>query len=183
VVHVVAAIIAVGWAVFWIGWLLAAAGTKRGRINWGRAAGIRVVLAFVIVVLVRAKAFKGQGITDDPALEGIGLALFVSGLALAVWARVHLGRNWGSPMSEKVDPELVTTGPYGTIRHPIYSGIILAMVGTAVAVNWYWLIAVGLAATYFVYSASMEERYLVKRLPDSYPAYKRSTRMLVPFVF
>jgi protein-S-isoprenylcysteine O-methyltransferase Ste14 len=181
-VHVVAAIILVGWVAFWIYWFAAAAGVKRGRIRWGRAAGIRVVAVLVIVLLVRMKTFKGQTITDDPWLEGIGLAVFVSGLALAVWARRSLGRNWGSPMSEKVDPELVTTGPYGTIRHPIYSGIILALAGAAIAINWYWLIVAVLAGTYFVYSAFMEERYLTKRFPDSYRAYKGATKMLIPFV-
>ena len=85
-------------------------------------------------------------------------------------------------MSEKVDPELVTTGPYRTIRHPIYSGLILALAGSAIAINWYWLIAVALPGTYFVYSAYMEERYLARQFPDSYPAYKGATRMLIPFV-
>jgi protein-S-isoprenylcysteine O-methyltransferase Ste14 len=182
-VHVVATIIVIGWVAFWIYWFAAAAGVKRGRIRWGRAGGIRVVAAVVILLLVRAKAFKGQTITDDPWREAIGLAVFVSGLAVAVWARRHLGRNWGSPMTEKVDPELVTTGPYRTIRHPIYSGIILALVGAAMAVNWYWLIVVAFAGTYFVYSAFMEERYLVTEFPDTYPAYKDATRMLIPFVF
>jgi protein-S-isoprenylcysteine O-methyltransferase Ste14 len=86
-------------------------------------------------------------------------------------------------MSEKVDPELVTTGPYRRVRHPIYSGIILAMIGTAIAVSWYWLLAVVLLGAYFVYSAVMEERYIAGLFPDTYPAYKRSTKMLVPFVF
>ena len=52
----------------------------------------------------------------------------------------------------------MTTGPYRRVRHPIYSGLILAMVGTAVAISWYWLIAVAVLAAYFVYSAIMEER-------------------------
>jgi len=86
-------------------------------------------------------------------------------------------------MSEKVDPDLVTTGPYRKVRHPIYSGIILAMMGTAVAVSWYWLVAVALLGTYFVYSAVMEDRYMVRLFPTRYPGYKRSTKMLVPFVF
>jgi protein-S-isoprenylcysteine O-methyltransferase Ste14 len=86
-------------------------------------------------------------------------------------------------MSEKVDPELVTTGPYSRVRHPIYSGIILAMIGTAIAVSWYWLLAVVLLGAYFVYSAVMEERYMAGLFPDTYSAYKRSTKMLVPFVF
>jgi len=87
------------------------------------------------------------------------------------------------PMTEKVDPELVTTGPYSRVRHPIYSGIILAMIGTAIAVSWYWLLAVILLGGYFVYSAVNEERYMAGLFPDTYPAYKRSTKMLLPFVF
>ena len=182
-VHVVATIILVGWVVFWVYWLAAAISAKPGRARWGRFAGARVALLLIVLLLVRAKVFKGQTITDDPWLEGVGLAVFASGLALAVWARVYLGRNWGTPMSEKVDAELVTTGPYHRVRHPIYSGIILAMVGTAVAVSWYWLIAAGLITVYFVYSAFMEERYMTGLFPDAYPAYRRSTKMLIPFVF
>ena len=105
------------------------------------------------------------------------------GLALAVWARIYLGRNWGMPMSEKVDPELVTTGPYRTGRHPIYSGIVLAMVGTAIAVSVYWLIAVVLLGGYFIYSAFMEEHCMAQVFPDTFPAYKQSTEMLIPFLF
>jgi protein-S-isoprenylcysteine O-methyltransferase Ste14 len=180
--HVVATIIIVAWAVFWIYWLAAAAGVKRGRIRWGPVAGARVVLVVLVLLLARARVLKRPTITKDPWLEAIGLVMFVSGLAIAIWARRSLGRNWGSPMSEKVDPELVTTGPYRRVRHPIYSGILLALVGTAVAISWYLLVAVALAGTYFVYSAFMEERYLAERLPDTYPAYKHATKMLIPFV-
>jgi protein-S-isoprenylcysteine O-methyltransferase Ste14 len=109
--------------------------------------------------------------------------LFLIGLGLAVWARVHLGRNWGAPMSEKVDAELVTTGPYRYIRNPIYSGIVLAAIGTAVAVSFYWFVAAALMATYFVYSATVEEHTMERLFPDAYPAYKRSTKKLIPFIF
>ncbi len=111
------------------------------------------------------------------------MALFLMGLGLAVWARVHLGRNWGAPMSEKVDAELVTTGPYQYIRNPIYSGIMLAAIGTAVAVSWYWLVAVALMGAYFVYSATVEGHTMERLFPDAYPAYKRSTKKLIPFIF
>jgi protein-S-isoprenylcysteine O-methyltransferase Ste14 len=69
-----------------------------------------------------------------------------------------------------------------TTGHPIYSGILLAGIGTAVALSWIWSIAVALAAIYFIYSATVEERYMAARFPGTYPAYKRSTKMLVPFV-
>jgi protein-S-isoprenylcysteine O-methyltransferase Ste14 len=182
--HAVALVILIGWVLFWIYWLAASSGVRAGRARWGRFAAVRVGVVLIVLLLVRAKVFKGhQAVTNDPWLEGIGCAVFVLGLALAVWARLYLGRNWGTPMSEKVDPELVTTGPYRRVRHPIYSGIILAMAGTAVAVSWYWLVAVGVLGAYFVYSATMEERYMSALFPVAYPAFKRSTKMLIPFVF
>jgi protein-S-isoprenylcysteine O-methyltransferase Ste14 len=181
--HGVALIVLVAWIAFWVYWLAASVGVKAGRTRWARFAGVRVVFVLLILLLVRGRVLRGHAVTTDPWLQGAGLALFAAGLALAVWARVHLGRNWGMPMSEKADPELVTTGPYRRIRHPIYSGIILAMLGTAVAVSWYWLIAVALVGAYFIYSAVLEERYLTQLLPDKYPGYKQSTKMLIPFVF
>lgn len=105
------------------------------------------------------------------------------GLVLAVWARVYLGSNWGTPMSEKIDPELVTTGPYRRVRHPIYSGIILATAGTTIAVSLYWLIGLVIIGAYFIYSATVEERNMADLFPDTYPEYKRLTKMLMPFVF
>jgi protein-S-isoprenylcysteine O-methyltransferase Ste14 len=86
-------------------------------------------------------------------------------------------------MTKKEEPELVTSGPYHLVRHPIYSGILVASVGTAVALSWLWLIAVALAGTYFLYSATVEESYLTEQFPDTYPTYKHATKMLVPFVF
>lgn len=177
-------VVFIGWIAFWVYWLAASVGVKAGRTRWARFAGARVALILVVLLLVRLRVLKGhQTVTHDPWLQGIGLAIFVLGLALAVWARVYIGRNWGMPMTEKADPELVTTGPYSVIRHPIYSGIILAMVGTTIAVSLYWLIAVVLLGAYFIYSAVMEERYLTERFPDTYPRYKKSTKMLIPFIF
>lgn len=172
-----------GWAAFWLYWLVAAFRMKRGRVPWSRELRIRAVVAVVVIVLIRLGAFRGHGIDTDPVRGGVGLALFALGLAFAVWARLHIGRNWGTPMTQKLEPELVTSGPYRLVRHPIYSGILTAGVGTAVALSWVWLIVVALAGVYFVYSATVEERYMTTRFPDDYPAYRRSTRMLVPFIF
>jgi protein-S-isoprenylcysteine O-methyltransferase Ste14 len=176
-------IFAVGWAVFWLYWLIAAFSMKSGRVPWSREARVRVVIVVVAIILIRAGVFRGHGLNTDPVRAGIGIALFGMGLGFAVWARVHIGRNWGTPMTQKDDPELVTGGPYHLVRHPIYSGILVAGIGTALALSWVWLIAVALAATYVIYSATVEERYLSEQFPDSYPGYKRSTKMLVPFVF
>jgi protein-S-isoprenylcysteine O-methyltransferase Ste14 len=85
-------------------------------------------------------------------------------------------------MSRKADPELVTTGPYKRVRHPIYSGIILAMVGTAIAVSPYWLGAVAIIGAYFLFSAVIEERTLAKLFPVTYPPYRHATKMLIPYI-
>ena len=181
--HGVEIVFALAWAAFWLYWLVAAFSMKRGRVSWSREVRIRVVLVVLVVLLVRVGAFRDHAHNTNAVLAGLGLCLLALGLGFAVWARVHIGRNWGTPMTQKDDPELVTSGPYHLVRHPIYSGIVVAGIGTAVALSWFWLVAVALAGTYFVYSATVEERYMAERFPDTYPAYKASTKMLVPFLF
>jgi protein-S-isoprenylcysteine O-methyltransferase Ste14 len=176
-------VFAIGWAAFWIYWLVAAFSMKRGRVAWSRDLRIRAVIAVLAIVLIRLGAFRDHGLNSDPWRAGVGVVLFAAGLGFAIWARVHIGRNWGTPMSQKNEPELVASGPYRLVRHPIYSGILVAGIGTGVALSWAWLIAVALAGVYFVYSAVVEERNLTEQFPDAYPAYRRSTKMLVPFIF
>jgi protein-S-isoprenylcysteine O-methyltransferase Ste14 len=182
--HVVAIVIGASWVVFWIYWLAAATTAKSGRNRWGQFAGVRVALIILVVVLLRLGVFKKHGsATANPWLQGIGLAIFLLGLALAIWARIYIGRNWGMPMTEKAEPELVNTGPYSKIRHPIYSGIILALVGSGIAIGLYLLVTAAIIAAYFIYSAITEERNLTKLFPEAYPEYKRSTKMLIPYIF
>jgi protein-S-isoprenylcysteine O-methyltransferase Ste14 len=180
--HALEIAFAVSWAAFWLYWVVAAFSVKRGRVPWSRELGIRAVIFAVVILLVRSGTFRDHDLSTNPLRASLGLVIFALGLGFAIWARVHIGRNWGTPMTQKNDPELVTSGPYHLVRHPIYSGILVAGVGTAVALSWLWLTGVVLAAIYFVYSAAVEERYMSEQFPDTYPAYKRSTKMFVPFV-
>jgi protein-S-isoprenylcysteine O-methyltransferase Ste14 len=180
--RVVELVFGAGWAAFWLYWIVAAFSMKRGRKPWSHELRIRAVLVVVVIVLTRAGVFRGHGVHSDPVRAGLGLVFFALGLAFAVWARIHIGRNWGTPMTQKNEPELVTSGPYRLVRHPIYSGILLGGVATAVALSWLWLVAAALAGVYFIYSATVEERFLAEQFPDAYPGYKRSTKMLVPFI-
>lgn len=175
-------IVAVAWIVFWVYWLVSAVGVKPGQHRWRQWAGSRVAVVIVILIIARLRPAHGRALAAAPWLTGIGLAVFFAGLALAVWARIYIGRNWGTPMTEKADPELVTTGPYSRVRHPIYSGVIAAMVGTGLAVSLWYLIVAAVIGALFVYSAVSEERYLTSRFPGEYPSYKRATKMLIPFV-
>ena len=176
----------VGWFAFWGYWIVAAASAKSQVPRAAGSAagvGIRIGIILLIFLLFRTRAVgSNPGLIDIPAVQAAGIVLFVAGLALAIWARLYLGRNWGMPMSEKVDPELVTTGPYRYVRHPIYSGVIVAMIGTALAVGLYWLIVAFAMGVYFFYSATVEERNMARLFPSTYPQYKHSTKMLVPFL-
>jgi protein-S-isoprenylcysteine O-methyltransferase Ste14 len=155
---VVTLVVLVGWALFWLYWLTSSFGVKSGTSAWRRGVLVRVVILVVVLVLLRTRAMRDLGLNHNPWLEGVGLALFVLGLGLAVWARVHIGRNWGMPMTQKADPELVTTGPYRRVRHPIYSGILLAMIGTGIAVSVYWLVLAALLGGFPVPTRSTSGR-------------------------
>jgi protein-S-isoprenylcysteine O-methyltransferase Ste14 len=86
------------------------------------------------------------------------------------------------PMTQKAEPELVTSGPYRFVRHPIYSGLLAGLFGTALANNLIGLIIVAILCAYFCYSAIVEEKNLTATFPRAYPAYRASTKMLIPFV-
>lgn len=173
-------IIAALWVTFWAYWSVSALRSKPGTRSW-QGMPLRVLLAIAVVLLfsvVRAGSLDVHG----TVLPVIGIALTVSGFGFAVWARVHLGRNWGMPMTVKEEPELVTSGPYRLVRHPIYTGLLTAVVGTALAVNLLALVAGSALGVFFVYSATVEERNLGAAFPRVYPAYRARTKMLIPFV-
>jgi len=172
--------IAVAWVIFWVYWFALAIGVKEGRAS-RRRIPLNGLSALSVLVLLRV--FRGGSlVVHSPVLGAIGAVVFVAGIGLAIWARVHLGRNWGMPMTQKAEPELVTSGPYRFVRHPIYSGLLAALLGTALATNLIGLIIVAVLGGYFYYSATVEERNLIARFPNAYPAYRARTKKLIPFV-
>ena len=180
--HTLRTAVGVTWAVFWIGWLLAAFSAKRSVSGGLGRLGPRLLAAIAIAVLIRAGHGHGNGQIHSVALAVIGSVVFVSGLALAIWARVILGRNWGMPTTQRLEPELITAGPYAVIRHPIYTGILMGVVGTGLTINLIALVVAAVMCAYFVWAARVEERNLIASFPGTYPAYRARTRMLIPFL-
>jgi protein-S-isoprenylcysteine O-methyltransferase Ste14 len=177
-------IIVACWIAFFGVWLVMSliGGRSSGRSSASSSA-IRLVLFLGLVGVMR---YGGQtpALTFTHRFAGLpaaGSVVCAIGAAFAIWARVALGRNWGMPMTLHAQPELVTSGPYAYVRHPIYTGVIAMFIGTALV---YPLAAVPGAAmsAYFLFSARREERDMARRFPDTYPAYKLRSKMLVPFV-
>lgn len=187
--HLYGTVLRLLWLAFGIYWLIAASQAKRNvrRASWGVEAGAGLAVAVLIVVLLRVTSFQvGHGLlralAPGPIGGGIGILLCVVGMAFAVWARVTLGRNWGTPMSVKEDPELVTTGPYALVRHPIYSGMLLAMVGSALAVGGVYLIPAVIIGLYFLLAARSEEGLMARQFPEAYARYRAKTKLLIPYL-
>ena len=137
--------------------------------------------ALSVILLVRVFP-AGSLAIRSPIIGATGAVVFASGLALAIWGRVHLGRNWGLPMSEKTEPELITSGPYRLVRHPIYWGLLAGLLGTALVTNLIGLILGPILGLHFYYCAAVEEKNLTATFPSAYPAYQTRTKMLIPFV-
>jgi protein-S-isoprenylcysteine O-methyltransferase Ste14 len=178
--HTLKLVVGLAWIVFWIYWLASAA-TSKESVSGGwrtRFIGAGAVGVFLIAGVLRG----GSLAVHNVALEVIGTVLFACGIGLAVWARVHLGRNWGTPTSQRAEPELVTSGPYRFVRHPIYTGLLTAMLGTALVDNLLGLIVVAVLVAYFYYCGIVEERNLTAAFPTAYPEYKSRTKMLIPFL-
>jgi len=182
-------IVIAAWAVFLIVWLASSFFTKRtARRNmpWLGTA-LRILAALIILLFIHLGISGKIGLAflagAHPVLGAFGAAFTVIGIAFAVWARAYLGRNWGMPMTVREAPELVMTGPYAYVRHPIYTGVILAIFGSTLASGLPWLIVFIAASAYFAYSATKEEAHLLQEFPDAYPAYRARTKMLIPFIW
>ncbi|TAN02742.1 MAG: isoprenylcysteine carboxylmethyltransferase family protein [Rhodanobacteraceae bacterium] len=113
--------------------------------------------------------------------SALGLALVLLGLAFACWARVVLGRNWSATVQLKKEHELIVVGPYRWTRHPIYTGMLLAMLGTAVAIGeWRGLLAIALVFTGLWFKLRHEEAWMRERFGTSYVDYMRRVKALIP---
>jgi protein-S-isoprenylcysteine O-methyltransferase Ste14 len=177
------------WLIFCIFWLVAAFGAKRNvaRRPWWVRVPMRAAILLILLVIF-GRTFRGDilrsgaALLSSPALGLAGLLICALGIGYAIWARIVIGRNWGMPMTLKEGHELVTAGPYAQVRHPIYFGILLALLGSALVISILWLPIFLLNALQFLYAARKEEQLMLETFPDTYPAYMRRTRMLIPFV-
>ncbi len=113
----------------------------------------------------------------------VGAALAAAGLLFTAWARIHLGRNWSGTVTVKHDHELITSGPYALVRHPIYTGLLLAFMGSALARGE----SRGVLAVLIVLLAlwrklKLEERWMREQFGAQYEAYSSRVAALIPFV-
>jgi protein-S-isoprenylcysteine O-methyltransferase Ste14 len=177
------------WILFLVVWLLAAMKTKReARRVAGFSRGVQMVLVVAGSILMFdpdvSVGFLGfRFLPDVAALAYLGVALTAGGIAFAIWARVALGQNWSSQVTLKQGHELIRRGPYALVRHPIYSGMLLGLGGTAVSVGELrGLIALALFIVSWWLKARGEERLMTEQFGEQYRSYQRDVKAVIPFV-
>lgn len=176
------------WFIFAFVWLIFSFGAKNNiQGNDQKRSWIRLLVFTIIILLFNPTSLRElvgvHLLSSSHFVQGIGVVICVGGIAFAIWARIHLGTNWGMPMSQKEKPELVTTGPYRLVRHPIYTGFCIAMLGSAITGGLPWFIWFIFFSASFIYSAKKEERIMQSQFPNEYIEYMKHTKMIIPFIF
>jgi protein-S-isoprenylcysteine O-methyltransferase Ste14 len=174
------------WMIWALSWFIAAVWSRRtaARPSFVQELPYRVVTAIGALLLfgVEFRAFPhGWDVSYDVAW--LMVALIVAGFAFCWWARIHLGALWSGTITRKQDHRVVETGPYALVRHPIYTGLLLAGFATAIARGrWEALIGAFLFVLGCWIKARQEERFLSEELGPEYAAYRKRVPMLVPFL-
>jgi protein-S-isoprenylcysteine O-methyltransferase Ste14 len=180
-------LIDIPWFIFLAYWLISAFNTRRTEKREAFLARYSVMFVEVIgfVFLFENSAsigFLGRQVFDRSyAVDAISIAFTWGGIALAIWARVHLGQYWSGRITIKEDHKLIRTGPYTRLRHPIYSGLDLAAIGTALAIDrWRCVAGVCVIIIGFWIKAKREEAMLEKQFGADFEQHRRQTGFLLP---
>lgn len=194
--------ISIAWLVWAVVWLVTSFKTKRAVYEESLGSRLCYILPIMVSVflLLVAKASRlgGMFIAAGPPLDWlyirfirifpgvvwIGAPLAIAGILITFWARFHLADNWSASVTLKQDHELVRTGPYRYVRHPIYTGALVAVLGTAFAIGQLrGLFAFALTFFAFWYKSGLEEKLMIENFGDTYRKYRASVKRLIPFVF
>ncbi len=175
------------WYAFIIVWSVAALWVKTTKVSEPissrlaysslMAAGFYLLFSQRAAVGILKERFMGTG----DWIQVAGIVLTFVGVALSIWARIILGENWSGRITKKVDHELIRTGPYAYVRHPIYSGLMLATIGTALVVGeWKGVAAIPLVLAAESIKARREEQFMMDEFGETYREYRQRTGFLIP---
>ena len=177
------------WLVFVVIWLLAAVSTKRTVYRESHSRRLRYWLLFVVACFLMINGrrlpypLNLRIIPNAAPIAWTAEALCVAGLFVALWARMILGRNWSGMVTLKEKHELVESGPYRFVRHPIYTGMLAMFFATAlVQRHLAGFVGVLMMFVSFWIKLGLEESLMLQQFPERYAAYRQRTKRIIPFV-
>jgi len=175
------------WYALAIYWTVSALRVKPMKVKEGTGGRLLHIGAMALVFLLLASHRLDVGllgrrfVSESSLLRDFGIFLTFVGAAIAIWARYTLGQYWSARVTLKMDHRLIRSGPYTYVRHPIYSGLLLAMAGTALVIGeWRAVIAVLVAILEFSRKAAKEETLLATEFNDDYEEYRKHAGFLTP---
>ena len=177
------------WAAVGIVWLIGALVSKRAVRR--QAAGSLLlhmaimVAAFLLLFFARLSVgpLAWRFVPESPLIAWTGFVVTAVGCAFAIWARLLLGGNWSSSVTVKRDHRLIRKGPYTIVRHPIYTGLLLGLLGTALALGEVrGLVGLALAFIGWRMKSRIEEGFMTAEFGAEYTEYQRQVKALIPFV-
>jgi protein-S-isoprenylcysteine O-methyltransferase Ste14 len=178
------------WLAFIAYWLVMATNVKSDARREQAGSRRQRLIVMVLVILLFCFPRLRLSVLDRRFLPAsiwwfwIGAAVTASGLLFSVWGRRYLGRNWSRAVTIKKDHELITGGPYTLVRHPIYTGFLMGLFGSALALGeWRGLVAVGLVFIELLRKLRLEEQWMRLQFGESYENYSRQVRALLPYIY
>jgi protein-S-isoprenylcysteine O-methyltransferase Ste14 len=173
----------VAWIVLGLVWVAGGLGNKRtARDESSSSRAQHLVLTLIGSGLLFGLAPRHA--EAQPLTGATGLALTLAGVAFAIWARLTIGRNWSAMVTVKESHELVRRGPYRIVRHPIYTGILLAMLGSAIAFGrWSGYLGFAIAFVAFKQKSLTEEHFMVEQFGEAYVRYRTEVKALIPGLY
>jgi protein-S-isoprenylcysteine O-methyltransferase Ste14 len=169
------------WILFLLYWQIKAINTKTTQRLESAASRIAIALLSTTRIPLRWLYLQLWPVGFWPFW--LGAAVLIAGLLFAIWAREHLGRNWSRSVTIKQGHELIATGPYAVVRHPIYTGILTGFLGTAIAVSQVrGFISFALIFLALWLKLRMEEQWMRSQFGEAYVTYARQTAALVPYL-
>jgi len=177
------------WAAWVVYWMIASAFAKPVRRRESLASRASHVVPLALgAALLASRRFAGpmldaRFLPRGPTWFWLGTTLVAAGLLFSTAARMQLGGNWSGTVTLKQDHTLTRSGPYRVVRHPIYTGMLVAVLGTAVAEGeWRGLVAVAAVLAAFLRKVRIEERFMLEAFGEEYARYRREVPALVPWV-
>ncbi len=174
------------WIIFSLYWEIAAGKTRedaKRESNWSRLVHSVLANGALLLILIPVPGLRLRVIPNVPAWHWVGQAIEWFGLALAIWARRTLGANWSGRITAKVGHELIRSGPYKRVRHPIYTGILGMYAGTAIYVGGlHAVLGAFIALAAYLRKLRLEEANMEAIFGKSYAEYRKMSWALVPWV-
>lgn len=178
-------IIPILWLAFVSYWIASSGWSKKNAYVSGdwvyRLFRMTRILPIIAVLQIWLLATDRQHANESNLV--LGIIICVAGMSLAILSRRHLGKNWNFAPAIKEDQELITTGPYSIIRHPMYTGMLAAMFGAALVYGWLWLAAAVLFSITFTHKLKAEQKLMHTQFGEKYSAYMHRTKALIPFIW